>query len=99
MAYSTKFEPAYRITFQPGLIFFSRSSSDFLMAFQPCTITEGRDKLPKIKDFYTFSAVPSTEGRVVGLRWAQLKPKGPLENERMGFDNTHCFSLEWSVQR
>jgi hypothetical protein len=29
-----------------------------------------------------FFAVLSTEGRVVGLRWAKLKPKGPKKAHR-----------------
>ena len=35
------------------------------------------ESIKDLKDLNTFSAVLSTEGRVFGLWWAQLKPKGP----------------------
>ena len=49
--------------------------------------------LHAIRKQNSFSAVLSTEGRVVGLCWATLKPKGPTPNQDMVTFATEFLAL------
>ena len=61
-----------------------------LTIFTPCV------KMVKPGASGAFSAVLSTEGRVVGLCWAKLKPKGPKGRAGLVISK---FSLEWGSER